>query len=174
MGKQEDESPFEHIRNPKKRAFLAALIESGGNIRRAAQLANVSYAAPYTKQWKEDDEFQVAYERAREMGADHLEAEAIRRAYDGVSEPVGFYMGEPSTYVRKYSDTLLIFLLKGARPAKYAERHRVAGDETGPPIQVDDLSDVRERLAGRIAGIASRIGTTGFFEKPSGNGGSSS
>jgi hypothetical protein len=27
--------------------------------------------------------------------------------------------------VRKYSDTLLIFLLKGARPAKYRERQQV-------------------------------------------------
>ena len=51
-----------------------------------------------------------------------LEREARRRAVEGVEEPVGFYKGEPSAYVRKYSDTLLIFLMKGARPDKYRDR----------------------------------------------------
>ena len=32
-----------------------------------------------------------------------------------------FYEGEVCGYVRKYSDTLLIFLLKARRPAKYQD-----------------------------------------------------
>lgn len=36
----------------------------------------------------------------------------------------------------------------------------------GGPIQTEDVTDARERLAGRIAGIASRVGTGGGASKP--------
>lgn len=58
---------------------------------------------------------------ALDVGAGALEDEAVRRAYVGVEEPL-FYQGKQCGTVRKYSDTLLIFLLKGAKPAKYRER----------------------------------------------------
>lgn len=53
----------------------------------------------------------------------------------------------------KYSDTLLIFLLKGARPDKYAERHkhdhkhdiRKAAEETAAEIGKPELADQIER-----------------------------
>jgi hypothetical protein len=145
------------------------VVESGGNIVRACRLAKIDGSTPYTKQWKEDVRFQESLELARGMGADMLEAEAIRRAHDGVDEPVGFYKGEASATVKRYSDTLLIFLLKGAKPEKYAERHRFAGDD-GPPIQVEDVNATRQRLAGRIAGLASRIGTGAGPSGSNGNG----
>ena len=56
-----------------------------------------------------------------EQAADVLEREAWRRASEGVKQPV-FYQGEVCGHVRKYSDVLLIFLLKGARPDKYREQ----------------------------------------------------
>ena len=61
------------------------------------------------------------------MAGDALEAEAIRRATEGVLKPTGWYKGEPGGYIREYSDILLIFLLKGAKPDKYAERVQVRG-----------------------------------------------
>ncbi len=69
----------------------------------------------------------MAWEEAREEAADHLEDEARRRAVDGWDEPVygsggtGVGTVEVGT-IRKYDSTLLIFLLKGARPEKYRER----------------------------------------------------
>ena len=61
------------------------------------------------------------------------EDEAVRRAHDGVDEPV-FYQGKACGVVRKYSDTLLIFLLKGRRPEKYRDRpsHAVGVPDDGP------------------------------------------
>jgi hypothetical protein len=59
-----------------------------------------------------------------------LEDEAVRRAYEGVEKPV-CQMGKEVGVIREYSDTMLIFLLKGLRPAKYRERYDVvveAGD----------------------------------------------
>ncbi len=54
-------------------------------------------------------------------GTDRMEDEARRRAVDGVEESV-FYQGEQVSTVRRYSDTLLIFMLKARRPETYRER----------------------------------------------------
>ena len=55
-----------------------------------------------------------------ELGTEALEYEAVRRAYHGVAEPV-FYNGVQCGSVTKYSDKLLMFLLKARNPAKYRE-----------------------------------------------------
>jgi len=149
-------SPFGEIQSPKKRGFLTALVESGGNVTEACKLTKISQATPYTRQWLDDEQFQQYLRAAKLMAAEHLEAEAIRRAYHGVDEPVGFYKGEPSAYVRRYSDVLLIFLLKGAMKHKYADRHELTGKDGGA-IEID-TNDVRESLARRIAGVATRVG----------------
>ena len=46
---------------------------------------------------------------------------------EGVEEPTGWYKGEPGGFIRRYSDTLLIFLLKGLKPEVYRERVHVRG-----------------------------------------------
>lgn len=65
--------------------------------------------------------FAIAYKECQEEAADMLEAEALRRARDGIEEPV-FYQGKPVGVIRRYSDTLMIVLLKAIRPHKYVER----------------------------------------------------
>jgi len=127
-------SPFDHIRHPKKRAYLAALSETGHK-GRASELAGIDRTTPYTRQWLEDTEFQECVARAETMAADLMEEEARRRAIDGVDEPVGWYRGRAGGTVRRYSDTLLIFLLKGARPDKYRERFEHSGPG-GAPLAV--------------------------------------
>lgn len=133
---QEQESLFYSILNPKKRAYLTALIEAGGNKTEATRLAGIHQTTPYTPQWKEDEEFQEALLIAEPAAAAHLVSEAIRRAYKGVEEPVGWYQGKPGGTVTRYSDTLLIFLMKGDNPQKYADFHRHSGGD-GPPIKHD-------------------------------------
>ncbi len=49
-----------------------------------------------------------------------LNAEAFRRALEGVEEPV-FWQGHELGWIRKSSDTLLIFTTKGAMPERYRE-----------------------------------------------------
>lgn len=109
----------------KKKAFLAAFRENG-NVRLACLAADVGRSTHY--RWLDSDmAYREAFDLAKEDAADILEAEAKRRAVDGVEEPVGFYRGQPGGVVRKYSDTLLIFLLKGLRPEVYRERMEVRG-----------------------------------------------
>ena len=110
---------------------------------RAVGLSN---AVVYTKQWSEDRVFQSALTRARTMAADVFEQEAFRRGVEGVEEPGGGYMGQPGWIVRKYSDILLIFTLKGLLPERYRERVDLRAS-----LQHIDLKQLPDELLARIA-----------------------
>jgi len=105
---------------PEKEAkFLEALSDTC-NVSDACRIASVARSTAYERR-DEDTEFAKGWDRSVRIGAETLEDEAFRRARDGVDEPV-FYQGAVCGTVKKYSDTLLIFLLKGAKPVKYRER----------------------------------------------------
>ena len=107
------------IARPKKEAFLAAYAKCG-IITRAAELAKCGRRSHYV--WmQEDPDYPERFHAANEEACDHLESEARRRAHEGTSKPV-FYKGQVCGVVTEYSDTLMIFLLKAARPDKYRER----------------------------------------------------
>jgi len=73
-------------------------------------------------QWlKKYPAYVEAFNLATKRVTEKLEEEAFRRAHDGVEEPVGFYKGQPSAYVRKYSDGLLRELLIAVAPEKYGK-----------------------------------------------------
>jgi hypothetical protein len=123
----------------KKRAFLAAYAEIG-NITRAAELANISRQSHY--EWLRDDpNYPALFRSADEQASERLEQEARRRAVEGVEKPV-FHKGEVCGTIREYSDTLLIFLLKGAKPEKYHDRVRqeMSGPNGGPIETKIDMS----------------------------------
>ena len=82
-----------------------------------------------------DEEMSGRWSAALKIGYESLEAEAYRRAFEGVDEPV-FYQGEEVARVKKPSDSLMMFLLKGGMPEKYKDR--VSSEVSGPgggPIQ---------------------------------------
>lgn len=128
------EDQFPGVAHAKKRAFLAAYAEVG-TITRAAELAGVSRRT-HTN-WLNDIEngpaYAEAFATAGQQACDRLEQEARRRAIEGTLKPV-FHKGEECGVVREYSDTLLIFLMKGAMPEKYRERvsQEVTGKDGGP------------------------------------------
>jgi hypothetical protein len=131
---------------PKKRAAFLDALERCGNVTQAAAAAGVERTSMYRVR-AADPEFAAKWEEAAELGADALEDEARRRAHDGVEEPLtcarGLILddyGQPVT-VRKYSDTLLIFLLKGARPEKYRDNVHVTAKATNIGVTL-----VMERL----------------------------
>lgn len=93
-------------------AFLAALA-GGWSITKACRDAGISNRTYYD--WREEHpEFAVAADRAIEQGTDKLEDIAWERA----------------TRPLDGSDTMLIFLLKARRPAKY--RETIRNEHTGP------------------------------------------
>ncbi len=108
---------------PKKRATFCKLLAETGNVTKSAQAIGVSRTCCYAHK-DEDPVFKVAWDNAVNEAVDALEEEGRRRAFEGTLEPV-FYQGVECGYVRKYSDTLLIFLMKGHRPETYRERFQV-------------------------------------------------
>lgn len=94
-----------------------------GVITRAAEVAQIT---PKThRNWLEADEvYAEAFGRAKQAAVDTLEAEARRRAVEGVLEPV-FYEGEVVGHRVRHSDNLAMFLLKGNAPDKFRERSEV-------------------------------------------------
>jgi hypothetical protein len=112
-----------------KARFLKHFRESGV-VTYSAKRAQVGYRTVY--QWLEEDEqFRKLYRDATEEAIDALEAEARRRAVEGTERPV-YQGGEKVGSVREYSDTLLVLLLKGKRPAVYRERFEHSGPGGAP------------------------------------------
>lgn len=103
-------------------AFLATLATTG-NVSAAARAAGVSRQAAYHRR-SNDRDFRAAWDDALEEGVDALEAEARRRALEGVEEPV-FHAGAQCGTVRRFSDALMVVLLRAHRPHKFSEKHRV-------------------------------------------------
>ena len=106
------------LQNARQSAFLKAYAKCGV-ISRAAVMAKMERRAHYT--WMQDDpDYPELFREAHEQAVDVLETEAVRRAVDGYEKPV-WHKGVQVGTERKYSDTLLIFLMKGNKPEKYRD-----------------------------------------------------
>lgn len=153
----EEAGPFAEIRNPRARAFLAAFATCA-SLTRAAAAVPCHVSMHYV--WKKDPAYADAFKLAEEIAGDVLEDEAVRRAHEGIEEPV-IYQGamvgcwklesgdlRPGTTqqdppeagaefipltVNRRSDHLLRLLLEGFKGEKYAtQRHQVSGKGGGP------------------------------------------
>ena len=160
--KQKQRQPSQRIskiKQIKKEEFLKAFANLG-TITYACRHVGITRKTHYD--WlKADLQYAADFHDAEYQATDRLEQEARRRATVGTDELV-LWQGKPvlvdhpddavlpekqrrqAPLVKKtYSDTLLIFLLKGARPEKYRERWEVSGAGGGP---VEIVNTARERL----------------------------
>jgi len=107
----------------KKRNVFLSILAKTGKVAEAARACGHTDTSTFQKFRRNDEEFAEAWDEALEAAAHVLEAEAIRRATEGVLEPV-FYKGEVAGYKTNYSDTLLMFVLRGLKPGVYRENAR--------------------------------------------------
>jgi|SRR5215213_2566501 len=120
------------LRTPEKYEKFLNTLRRTANVSRACKAEGIGRATAY--EWRETDKaFAARWDEAVEEGLDTLEQEARRRALKGVRR-AHFYKGEIIGWEKEYSDTLLIFLLKGGRPEKYRERHELTGAGGAPLI----------------------------------------
>lgn len=128
--------------SPKSYAAVLKNLREGRTPKEAALAAGVGRTTIFN--WRsEDPEFAAAWLEAVEEGVDRLEAEAYRRAVEGVARPV-FQGGECVGHVQEYSDNLLTLMIKGRRPGVYnTERHLHAGGDGGP---IQTQADVTVRF----------------------------
>lgn len=99
--------------------FIEALRETG-HVGKSCVIAKVSRQTVYVTRHA-DESFASRWDSALSDAAWTLEDEGWRRARDGVDEPI-IWQGEVIGTQKKYSDTLLMFLLKGIRPDKFGDK----------------------------------------------------
>lgn len=102
--------------------FIKRLCETG-NVSASSRKAKITRAWAYETR-DNDAAFAAAWDEALEIATENLEMEARRRAEKGVPEYV-IVNSKRVMVSRKYSDTLLIFLLKAHKPEKYRDNSHV-------------------------------------------------
>lgn len=107
------------------------------NITAVARLLDVGGTA-VRRARKKDDKFDEAVGEAIEEGYDMLEAEAIRRAKEGVVTEEILAVGEDGTKIlkrkTKYSDFLLDKLLRAYRPKKFNPGAKIGFGSDGEKV----------------------------------------
>lgn len=137
--------------NATRRAkFLKKLAETG-NVSAAARAAGASRSRVYQLKAK-NPSFAADWADALETATDALDAEARRRAMDGVETP-RFHQGQLTGTVKKYSDSLLMFLLRAHRPDLYRERAAAANSKQDGHEDTEDYTGARDALAERLARV---------------------
>lgn len=140
--------------------FLEALAYTH-MVSEACKMVGISRQTVYVERQR-NEEFAVAWADVEERSTEELEAEARRRAHDGVPKMI-VSAGKRLGTEQQYSDTLLTFLLKARRPEKYRERVDVAhsgGVQSDVKVRVDlgalseDELDALERISGKLQGGA--------------------
>lgn len=120
---------------PKKMGEFLDELAKGVSVAGAASAIGLSRTAMYQRR-AADEDFATAWDEAVEAGTDILEDEARRRAVDGVPEPK-YYEGAICGTVQKYSDSMLMFMLKARRPGKYRENvHHVHDGKVVSEVKV--------------------------------------
>ena len=115
-------------------AFLRVLARRG-NVSDACRQADIERQTAYARR-EAYPEFDRLWKEAEKQASDSLEEEAWKRATAGVDKPI-YYKGAAVGSVTRYSDTLLMFLMKGNNPDKFKDRQDItSGDKPLAPVAI--------------------------------------
>ena len=132
----------------KKRDEFLDELRQGHTVQASCSAVGLSRTALYGLRDR-DEKFRAEWDAALEEGTECLEEEARRRAYEGTRNPV-FHKGAIVGHIQEYSDTLLIFLLKGRKPEVYRDNATVKHEGE---IAIEDAGMTDEQRTLRIAAI---------------------
>jgi hypothetical protein len=137
-------------KDPQQYEVFLYQLSLTANITNACEAAEISRDHAYRKR-ESDPVFAKRWEIALERGYDCMEEEVQRRAFTGVDEPV-FYLGHKITTVKRYSDALAMFILKGRRRSVYGDKTVVTlndREHSLDKLSVDDLDALIAEKLGR-------------------------
>jgi hypothetical protein len=111
-------------------AFLQAYSETC-NVVAACRLCGIARRTHYA--WlKKYPRYAEVFKESQRAAGDYLESEAVDRASKGWLEPV-YYQGAVCGHVRRFSDGLLKFLLRGLKPDVYGtQRQEISAPRETP------------------------------------------
>lgn len=143
-------SPEDQAKVPDIKLAVCAMLAEGLFVSEIALELNIRQGL--IREWRaKDPEFNQDYIDCESAWIDQIEKEAVRRAKDGVLEPVvsnGRVVIDPRDGLpmmsRKYSDSLMQFILRGRRRDVYGERKEI---EQTTKL---DLVGMKEELARRF------------------------
>lgn len=115
--------PYTYFDDRARIVYLESL-ERTGMVGLSAKACGVTHRQ-INRVFKKDEAFAEACQEALCAYRDRIEAEAHRRAVEGVEKGV-WYRGARVGTEQEYSDSLMQTLLKGNRPEKYRDRLDVA------------------------------------------------
>lgn len=124
------------IRTQKNRDTFLAALAHGKCVLDACEETGIGQSSAYD--WRHEDEafaedWDAAYDKGAHARLAKLSKHAMERATEGWLEPV-FYEGQECGHKRRFSDTLLVALLK-RHDRGYIDRMALEGGDGGP-IQV--------------------------------------
>jgi hypothetical protein len=151
---------------PARQAKFLEFLSNWGNVTRAALAVDTNRTYIYELRDRVEG-FAHLMDEAIMGSREVLEAEAWRRANEGVDEPV-VSMGKvvmvaedgvmKPLMVNKYSDSLMQMLLRGHYPEKYKDRQSVdLNQKGGPSTTINILAVARDRLSHELDVVAQRL-----------------
>lgn len=125
-------------RDAEKRVlFLASLLETA-SVTESCKKLKINRPTVYL--WRDQmPEFAQQWDDNMLTACDVLEDEAVRRGRDGYLRPV-YQGGKKVGTERRYSDTLLMFILNGRRPEKFSRSRVEHTGANGGAIKFEDAS----------------------------------
>ena len=129
--------------NDQQQQFLTALVMTG-IVSDAAKAAGINRSTVYRYR-AQHKSFAEDWDHAKDDATDRLAGVAIQRAVNGIEE-VRYFKGEPIGTVRRYSDQLLMFLLRAYRPHVFWLKSLRADQKDH-----DDHRETRQSLIAKMA-----------------------
>jgi len=129
--------------------FLTTLAATA-NVSEACRAAGISRPTSY-RLLERDKEFAADWRDAMASSVDALESEARRRAVEGVEEPL-FQKGAKVGTIRRYSDALLMFLLRAAKPDRYGDSLALRQAAKTPEHEDVDLDQILAAMGYELTG----------------------
>ena len=131
----------------KQRLFIEVLADTGC-VEDAANAVRMSVQSAYALRRAPGGEaFAAAWSAAQQQGALRLADVAFERALKGTDEPVFDRTGAVIGSKTRYSERLLVFLLRAHLPERYAHAHRAERpDGAPPPPHMPALAEAIARL----------------------------
>lgn len=143
---------------PEKRETFLAELRKIPNVVRAARIVGLYKCSVYAI-YRAEPDFAKRWDEAIAEGVEALEAEILRRGFEGYEGRPVVHQGVVVREVREYSDQLAMFALKKYHP-DYREMSRfIAPGEAPTPT---DLSAAAVKLAGILANAQARKDGTEF------------
>lgn len=144
------ENEYRLVLKDKLTKFIRALRATGCNVSKACTMSGITKANADALKLRVQS-FANAWDDTYEGVTDDLEEAGLKRAIEGVMEPV-YWRGVEVGTKKVYSDAILTMMLQGRRSSVY--KSRTANELSGPnggPIQSEDLGWAKDRLAAMMA-----------------------